>query len=202
MKAAINTLYGSSAGSSNLSRRATNSQFAHERGVPTSVSDVQVATVQDEVVDGKEWQYLANIISQKFALNGSYAIYVLMGDFNDDPSAWATSPNLVGTHAVFAALNGQDASSNPQAKVRRSNSVIQVTGSMPLTSMLLTKIQSGELDSMDPDVVADYLTDNLTCKVDMVRIDLISDHKKVPITDYHSSLMARKCQSKTSPTCQ
>lgn len=131
---------------------------------------MQSDTIPDEVVGGKYRQYLANILSQKFALNGSYAIYLFIGDFDDSASSWATSPNLVGTHAVFAALSGVDAKSNPQAKVRRSDSAIQVTGSMPLTSMLLTKAQSGDLDDMSPSTVEDYLKDNLHWRIGMVRI--------------------------------
>lgn len=170
MKAAINKLYGTSAGSSGLSRRNVQGAAVEQRELPGTVSHIESSTVSDEEVNGKYRQYLANILSQKFALNGSYAIFLFLGDYDDDPSAWATSPNLVGTHAVFAALSSAEASSNSQTKQRRDQPSIQVTGTMPLTSMLLAKAQSGDLDSMDLDAVADYLTDNLHWRVAMVRI--------------------------------
>lgn len=121
-----------------------------------------------EITNGKYREYLANIVSQKFALNGSYAIYVFMGEFDDTPSAWPLSPSLVGTHAVFAALSGVDAASNPQLRQRDIGSPIQVTGTMPLTSMLLANVQSGGLSCMDPEKVVPYLTSNLQWRVGMV----------------------------------
>ena len=168
VKAAINQLYSSSAGSSGLSKRAANGHRTHERDVPNALSNSHFNAVTGEMDDGKYWQYLANIVSEKFALNGSYAIYLFLGDFDDTPSAWSTDPNLIGTHAVFAALTGVDAASNPQTKFRRSSSAVQVTGTMPLTSMLVAKVQTGELASMDPDTVAPYLQANMQYRVGTV----------------------------------
>lgn len=130
-------------------------------------------TAPEEVVDGKHRQYLANIQSQKFALNGSYAVYVFLGDFDDQPSCWPLAQNLVGTHAVFAALGGADAVDNPQSRKRQNGPAIQVTGTMPLTSMLLAKVQSGELACLNPETVTPYLIDNLSWRVGMVSIILL-----------------------------
>ncbi|KAK3683147.1 hypothetical protein LTR37_020509 [Vermiconidia calcicola] len=146
VKEAINKLYGSSMGNSGLSPRG----------------------LRDRAADGRQRQYLANIVSQKFALDGSYAVYLFMGDFDDTPSSWATSPNLVGTHAVFGALSSSDGiASTPRSRVRRSDSEIQVAGTMPLTSMLLAKMESGELANMKLATVEGYLTYNLHWRVDM-----------------------------------
>ncbi|KAK5168744.1 uncharacterized protein LTR77_006053 [Saxophila tyrrhenica] len=167
VKAAINKLYGNSFGSSSgLSRRESQNSTVPSRAA--GEAHFEAASIPDEVVlDGRHRQYLANILSQKFALNGSYAIYVFLGDFDDTPTAWATSPNLVGTHAVFAALDGGDAVSNAQARVKRDHAAIAVTGTMPLTSVLLAKAESGELSSMRPSVVEDYLEANLHWRVGM-----------------------------------
>jgi len=172
IKAAINILYGSSSGSSSgLSKRQDSTVPKHPLREGYIADDVA-----DEVVDGKNRQYLATILSQKFALNGSYAIYVFMGEFDDTPSAWATSPNLVGTHAVFAALNRVDAVSNPQLKAKISHHPeIDVTGTMPLTTALLGKAESGELSSMNPNVVEDYLEANLHWRVGMVSFRSLPD---------------------------
>ncbi|KAK6385189.1 hypothetical protein LTR65_009590 [Meristemomyces frigidus] len=163
VKAAVNSLYGNSAGSGGLSKRATNVHTAVNREVPGAANPD--GTAPEEVVDGKHREYLANIVSQKFALNGSFAVYVLMGEFEDTPLAWPLSPALVGTHAVFAALSGMDAASDPQFRRRRDGSPIQVTGTMPLTSMLLAKVEAGELPCMDPETVVPYLTDNLHWRI-------------------------------------
>ena len=159
IKNAINKLYGSSVGSSGLSKRTV-----QKRDTLTAISATEGEKVSDEVVRGQYRQYLANILTQKFALNGSYAIYVFMGDFNDTPSAWPTSPSLVGTHAVFGAI---DMTGSVQSGVMQSKPGIQVTGSMPLTSMLLTKARAGEIADMAPATIEQYLTDNLHWRVGM-----------------------------------
>ena len=166
VRTAINNLYGTSAGSGSVSKRSNNFHTELEREVADASTPDPSAP--EEITDGMYRQYLANILSQKFALNGSYAIYVFMGDFDDSPTAWPLSPSLVGTHAVFAALLGADTASNPQAKQKQDGSSIQVTGTMPLTSMLLAKVQAGELQRMDPETVAPYLSDNLHWRVGMV----------------------------------
>lgn len=166
VKAAVNALYSNSAGSGGLSKRATTLHSPTEREVP-GAADPHVDAAE-EVVDGKYREYLANIESQKFALNGSYAIYIFMGDFDDDPSQWSTSPALVGTHAVFAALSGADAASDPQKVRRQMDDTILVTGVMPLTSMLLTMVQSGLLSCMDVDTVTGYLQNSLRWRIGMV----------------------------------
>jgi tyrosinase len=167
VREAINHLYGGSFASTGLVTRnamiesQTNGAGPYEGSAPEP-----------------QRQYLANILSQKFALNGSYAIYVFLGDFVDTPEAWSTSPNLVGTHAVFAALRNVDASSNPISgsalgSSKMASSVagdggIQVTGTMPLTSSLLGKVAAGELSDMGTEAVGDYLEANLSWRVGMV----------------------------------
>lgn len=164
--AAVNSLYGNSAGSGGLSKRATRVRTAVEREV--SGAATPDGDAPQEITDGKHREYLANIVSQKFALNGSFAVYIFMGEFDDTALAWPLSPNLVGTHAVFAALSSADAANNPQVRRRQDGSPIPVTGTMPLTSMLLAKVEAGELSCMDPDTVVPYLKDNLGWRIGMV----------------------------------
>ena len=168
MKAAINRLYGSSAGSSELAKRNSDDASIQRRVLPAAVSHIASNSVDDEQVDGKYRQYLANILSQKFALDRSYAIFLFMGDYDEDPSTWATSPNLIGTHTVFAAMSKAEETTS-KARQRREMKDIVVTGSMPLTSMLLAKAQNGELDSMALETVTEYLKENLHWRVAMVR---------------------------------
>ncbi|KAK5114494.1 hypothetical protein LTR62_002429 [Meristemomyces frigidus] len=141
----VNKLYGNTASSDGLSRRTM------KREPPTEANPGIQAP--EEVVDGRHKEYLANIVSQKFALTGSYAIYIFLGLFDDTPNAWPLSPNLVGTHAVFATLGGMQ------------NSALPVTGTVPLTSALLAKVHAGELPCMDVATVTAYLHENLEWRV-------------------------------------
>jgi len=140
-----------------------------------TVHEVGDATTLDlrapnEMNDGKYYEYIANIKSQKFALNGSYAVYVFIGEFDDTPSAWALSPNLVGTHAVLAALANVDATSNPQGRRSQTGGPpIEVGGTLPLTSLLRANVEQGKLSSMDLNEVTDYLKDHLSWRVGTVR---------------------------------
>lgn len=174
VRTAINKLYGDSAGSGGIrgspTRRWFKDHAVQEREVPTeSDSASSTAAASGDIDDGKHREYLANIVSQKFAMGTSYAIYIFLGDFDDDPRCYNLAPNLVGTHGVFAASAADD-DDNPQAKLvrRMEMAPILVTGTMPLNSMLLAKVQTGELGSMDSHDVEDYLNDKLQWRIAFV----------------------------------
>lgn len=165
MRAAINSLYGSSAGSAVLNSRSDSARG----GLTERATNAQtLSALPGETTDeGKKKQYILNLQSQKFALNGSYAIYVFMGYFNEDePSSWALAPNLVGTHGVFTALP-DDSQGSGLSRRMAMNSVL-VTGTVPLTSALLERVQTGELSSMNDQDVEDYLSSNLHWRAAMV----------------------------------
>jgi tyrosinase len=128
---------------------------------------VKAASAEDVVsapgmlVDGHLQQYIANIVSQKHTLNGSYAVYVFVGDFDDRPCEWPLSPNLAGTHAVSANLMVEQ----KLGAMKAAEKPIKVTGAIPLTDMLLTKVQAGELKSMEGNSVEAYLQANLHWRV-------------------------------------
>ncbi|KXL44734.1 hypothetical protein M433DRAFT_166430 [Acidomyces richmondensis BFW] len=178
VQAAVNRLYGSNIGTSTptdpmwMSKKRSNKVYEFRN---TKALD---ASAPNETRDGIYYEYIANIKSQKFALNGSYAVYVFIGEFDDDPSAWALSPNLVGTHAILAALANVDATSNPQGRRSpRGGPPIQVGGTLPLTSKLRADLEQGKLSSMDIKEVTEYLKDNLSWRVGMF------DGTQVPVED-------------------
>lgn len=110
--------------------------------------------------DGYEHEYVCNIVSQKFALNGSYAVYILLGDVSTNSTAGLqVSPNLVGTHSIFSSMPSDD---NPMM-----NMDLKVTGTVPLTSALVEKYENGELRSLNPSDVEAYLAKNLQWRVSM-----------------------------------
>lgn len=123
------------------------------------------------LVNGCLRHYVANIISQKFTLNGSYAVYVFLGGFEENPSTWPLSENLAGTHAIAASMASMDMANARSAAL----STVKVTGAVPLTDSLVSKVKSGELASMDIDTVEAYLLDNLRWRVATVSnaIDLM-----------------------------
>lgn len=170
MKAAINKLYGSNTGNDGLlSKRFFDFGPPEPESGPESAPSKRDAS--SKYGPTKRREYIANIVSNKFSCNGSYAVYIFLGPFNaSDPSCWPTQPNLVGTHAVFATVP-QEATDGGQATKRSAKSGIQVTGTMPLNSALLEKAKAGEMRSRDPGHVEDYLTNNLQYRV--ARVSLV-----------------------------
>lgn len=160
VKAAINKLYGSSGASNGLSRRS----------IMPDTDNRDSTDTPDEVPDNKYRQYTANILCQKFALNSSFAIYVFLGAFDDTPATWATSPNLVGTHAVFTGMTGAVGTVRGVKVQTQQKPRIPVTGTMPLTSTLLQKVETGELGDMAPEAIEAYLQANLQWRVSLVSI--------------------------------
>ena len=160
MKAAINKLYGSNTGNDSLL-----SKRFFDFGPPEPESGSQSGPAKRDAPTNygptKRREYIANIVSDKFSCNGSYAVYIFLGTFDaSDPACWPTQPNLVGTHAVFATVP-QEATDDGQSTKRAAKSGIQVTGTIPLNSALLEKAKAGEMRSRDPGHVEDYLTNNL-----------------------------------------
>jgi tyrosinase len=164
VKAAINKLYGSNSGNDSLL-----SKRFFDFGPPEPESGSNFAPTKRDTSTKygptKRREYIANIVSDKFSCNGSYAVYIFLGTFDAlDPACWPTQPNLVGTHAVFATVP-QEATDSGQSTKRAVKAGIQVTGTIPLNSALLEKAKAGEMRSRDPGHVEDYLTKNLQYRV-------------------------------------
>lgn len=147
--AAINTLYGDTAGSTTVSsnsKRLTTDNVDAAEEVQSAVSD-----------NGTSHQYITNIVSQRFAMNASFSVYIFLGNYSENSSTWASEPNMVGLHAVFANLANDDASS--------VMGDVKVTGSVPLTTALVDKVATNQLASLAPADVETYLTSNLDWRV-------------------------------------
>lgn len=115
-------------------------------------------TVGTNGTDDYHHEYICNVVSQKFAMNGSYAVYVFLGNVSSNSTEeLQLSSNLVGTYAVFSNMPSDD---NHMA-----NMDLKITGTVPLTTALLGKQQSGELSSMRPVHVEPYLRKNLQWRV-------------------------------------
>ncbi|KAF2173735.1 hypothetical protein M409DRAFT_16009 [Zasmidium cellare ATCC 36951] len=155
--AKIRELYGSNAVSGGPVKRNAPAQR-----VSQAATKQQVHSAPGEVVEGRLQHYLANIVSTKFAMNNSYAIYIFLGDVqSEDPKTWPLCPNMVGTHAVFAGYAG--AASSSKRSVEHNS--MKVTGSIPLTDGLLQKVHNGDLPGMSNAEVGSYLRESLKWRV-------------------------------------
>jgi len=158
---AVNTLYnhGSSTAPSKARKRSLSYLSALSMRIVKRdlVGDIASALGIQESATGSSasYEYSASIVSQKFQMNGSYAIYLFLGNPPDDSSEWPLAANLVGTHGVSANYV-PDGGSNPMA-----GSNVLVTGGIPLTSALIAEVNSGSLSGLKPSIVEPYLTRNL-----------------------------------------
>lgn len=105
-------------------------------------------------------RYTANIKAQKFALNGSFNVYVFLGSNQpcDNPQDWIKDPSFIGVSGVLS----QPLDTN----TFKPN--IEANGAVPLTAALEAKIRSGELPCMREGDVARYLKANLKWRVSTV----------------------------------
>jgi tyrosinase len=173
VKAAINKLYGSNTGNDSLL-----SKRFFDFDAPAPVSGLSQRDAAAYNGPPKRREYIANIVSDKFSCNGSYAVYIFLGTFDSsDPVSWPTQPNLVGTHAVFAMIP-QEVKDDAQKAKRAALSGIQVTGTIPLNSALLERFKAGEMRSREPSSVEEYMTNNLQYRV--ARVSLVVRNHQIP----------------------
>lgn len=107
-----------------------------------------------------ERQYIASVKVRKFGLDGSFNVYVFLGDGAPDamPRTWAEDASFIGVTGMFAQT-GSVATEMAQQ---------EANGEVPLTAALEAKVRSGELQSLEEDVVAAYLRANLKWKISKV----------------------------------
>jgi tyrosinase len=155
--AAVNRLYGAAYNANKPLRRrdVTTGAVTVAAAPPAAAAGFEVEG------GGRQRHYIANLISNKHALNGSYAIYVFVGEFDEqDPCSWPISPNLAGTHVAFSGLHRDTGLVRPS---------VMMGGVVPLTNILIHKVMSGDLASMDEESVEDYLEKNLHWRAAKVR---------------------------------
>ncbi|KAK6532025.1 hypothetical protein TWF694_003188 [Orbilia ellipsospora] len=105
------------------------------------------------LIDGDQYvEYIAQVIADNSALNGTYTVYIFIGDYNtQDPSTWPTSPNLVGQHSAFTNIGGGHHFSG--------------SGSVPLTAAVMNLIVNGQIPNLGRDAVVPYLKKYLRWEV-------------------------------------
>jgi len=152
----INKLYGPSAtataGSSK--RTAAPEPIAAPEAIPTAAPVLEPRQGSALKADnGSLYQYVANIQTPRYALNGSYYIFLFNGEpVSEEPTEWIVDSNLVGPMGVLAQTNmtGKD---------------IIAGGSVPLTRSLTAAVQGGALSALDEDHAVPYLKEQLKWRV-------------------------------------
>jgi tyrosinase len=103
--------------------------------------------------NGSAFEYVANIKAPRYALGGSYYVFVFMGPpASEDPSTWIFDENLIGPMGVLS----QDG--------MQSKNVL-TTASIPLTRALTGKFSSGILGDLTEMIVAPFLEELLEWRI-------------------------------------
>lgn len=131
----------------------------------TSDDDDATAKAHGFEIQGRQRRYSADLISNKHALvDGSYAIYLFVGDFDkENPRGWALEGNLAGTHVAFSRMgnNETNGSGSGNGDGNDGHSAVVTGGRIPLTNILREKVRRGELESLEEESVERYLRGNL-----------------------------------------
>ena len=91
--------------------------------------------------NGSLFQYVANVQTSRYALAGTYTIYIFGDDpASENPSDWILDPNLIGPIGVLASE-------------AMSSTNIVASGSIPLTRTLTAAIGSALADLTEANVV-------------------------------------------------
>ena len=102
--------------------------------------------------NGSLYQYVANIQTPRYSLNGSYNVYLFNGNpTNEDPLLWQADSNLIGPVGIMAqpGMTGD----------------ILASGSVPLTRTLQAEVAAGTISDMSEDTVVPYLTSQLVWRI-------------------------------------
>lgn len=103
--------------------------------------------------NGTLFQYFANVQSPRYALGGSYVIYVFNGNpTSEDPTSWVFDQNLIGPIGVVA-----------QDGMEGSNLI--TSNQIPLTRTLQGLVDGGALSAMTEAIIAPFLTKNLQWRI-------------------------------------
>ncbi|KAF7188991.1 Tyrosinase [Pseudocercospora fuligena] len=158
----VNRLYGPSASATaGSSKRDAEPQSSSVTSALASASSAaaQVADILPgnplAASNGSLYQYVANVQTPRYTLNGTYNVLVFNGKpGSEDPSTWTTDKNLIGTMGVMSQPGKTDHD-------------LICSGSIPLTRTLQNMVGggSGLLSSLAEIIVAPYLTKNLEWRI-------------------------------------
>ncbi|KAK5746411.1 hypothetical protein LTR17_000791 [Elasticomyces elasticus] len=153
----INKLYGPSAtataGSSKRTAAPEPVAAAEPIATPGPVLGERQSSTPLKADNGSLFQYVANIQTPRYALNGSYYIFLFNGEPSTEvPTEWITDAHLIGPMGVLAQAN-------------KTEMNLIAGGSVPLTRSLTAAVNAGALPDLTEDTAVPYLKDNLKWRV-------------------------------------
>lgn len=191
IKAAVNQLYGAGQSTSSKTKRGSYSVedlVSAVEDVATSLPSDAAALVDDigsYLGVSSDIDYLVTLRTDKNGADGSYQIYIFIGNVPSDVSDYMTCDSLVGIQGITAMMNTAAA---PAALV---------SGSIPLTHFLEKHVVLKLLSGLDTDLVLPYLKANLSWKVIGVSFpSSLPQSKKLTLP----RTMAKRFPPATSPT--
>lgn len=154
VKRAINRLYGQSSTASLLMREGSVRGLGNSRvAVPARQGGNKQFSAADLLrgavfTDGRYREWIVNIRVKKQALPEPFAVHLFLGEVPADTQQWPYSTTHAGTMGVFNGAGTVDGMSMGR---------LEVSGTVPLTTILVNKIAAGELSSLDPKDVEKFL---------------------------------------------
>ncbi len=164
-KQAINRLYGSFSPASVFLRelRSSGIKASSSSDEPTKRTLFSAATAASKLFVGDHYhEWTANVRVSSRASTRASSINFFLGDAPRDLTEWAAAPNRVGTMGVFGAATagggGRDAAGLHEHEM-------EVAGTVPLTAALVSLVDEGGLESLEPEDVEGLLRRKLTMRV-------------------------------------
>ena len=154
----INKYYGPSATATvgATKRTAAPEPFAAAEAIPTAAPEPIIEARIDtplKAANGSLFQYVANIKTPRYALNGTYYIFLFNGAPSSEvPTSWIQDPRLIGPMGVLAQPN-------------MTMSDLVAAGSVPLTRTLTAAVKSGALSDLTEASAVPYLKKTLVWRV-------------------------------------
>jgi tyrosinase len=156
----VNALYGpqatAKAGSIHAKKATKHKRHSHleSRELAPNVTFAAPPVELISTSNGSRYEYTANIATQRFALDGTYNIFVFLGNFSSDSQTWPFDQALVGTYGIFSTKGMTGMIGNHS-----------VSGTVPLTRALTQQVDAGNLEDLSVETVAEYLQNNLQWRV-------------------------------------
>jgi tyrosinase len=138
---------------SSVSSRIVDAGNGTSPAFPTSTATLKDNSTPLRANNGSSYQYICNIETPRYALNGSYSVFVFNGEpENPNPLTWSEDKNLIGPAGILA-----------QPGMTEKN--IIVTMGVPLTRTLVYEYTKGNIPDLTEDSVDHYLQQKLQWRV-------------------------------------
>jgi tyrosinase len=142
-----------SASASAVSSKIVNAGNGTSPAYPTGTASLKGNSTPLRANNGSSYQYTCNIETPRYALNGSYSVFLFNGEpKNPDPTSWTFDENLIGPAGILA-----------QPGMTEKN--ITVSMGVPLTRTLVYAYTQGKIADLTEESVDEYLAQNLRWRV-------------------------------------